>query len=170
MNIFYLDKDPKLAAQMHCDKHVVKMILETAQLLCTAHRELDGVSSINSYGDIGQPYHEIELYKSTHKNHPSAVWVRNSASHYSWTCQLFIWLCEEYLYRYKRQHATDAKFRWVLGNHPKNIPLDAFTPPPQCMPDEFKRPDVVDAYRAYYKGAKASICKWTNREVPSWWN
>ena len=86
MNIFYLDKDPKKCAEMHCDKHVVKMILEYAQLLSTAHRVLDG----NEWAD------HVGLYKATHKNHPSAIWARESAGNYFWLNKLFQELCKEY--------------------------------------------------------------------------
>ena len=72
MNIFYLDSDPYVAAKMHCDKHVVKMILESAQMLSTAHRVLDG----DEYAD------ERGLYKMAHKNHPSTIWVRTSTDNY----------------------------------------------------------------------------------------
>lgn len=174
MNIFYLDSDPKRAAQYHCDKHVIKMILETAQLLCTAHRELGNERGIlNSYGEMGQPYHEVELYKSTHKNHPSAIWVRSSYAAYRWTFHLFRELSAEYTFRYGKQHATWQKYWWVLGLVPENIPYkdNEFTPPPQCMPDEYHRADTVEAYRAYYLGAKADIAAWNKtRPAPSWWS
>ena len=79
MNIFYLDEDPVLAAQMHCDKHVVKMILESAQLLSTAHLLIDGDELADERG----------LYKATHKNHPSSKWVRDSSENYEWLWNLF---------------------------------------------------------------------------------
>jgi len=85
MNIFYLDHNPVLCAQYHCDAHVVKMILESAQLLSTAHRETDS------------PYADF-CYKSTHKNHPSAIWVRESTDHYSWLFELFKELSNEFVY------------------------------------------------------------------------
>jgi hypothetical protein len=91
MNIFYLDRDPIEAARLQCDRHVVKMILETAQLLSTAHNELDG-------GQIA--------YKSTHKNHPSAVWARASAENYYWLQRHLGALGHEYFRRYGRVHKT----------------------------------------------------------------
>lgn len=162
MNIFYLDKDPELAAQMLCDKHVVKMILETAQLLCTAHHVL-GTNT-------------AEMYKITNKNHPCAIWVRSTWGNYEWTFSYFLCLLEEYTYRYKKKHACE-KLIGVLGNNPLSLVRHSFTnplfffesSPPQCMPDKYKQEDTVSAYRAYYKGEKAHFAKWTKREVPLWW-
>ena len=96
MNIFYLHNDPQVCAAYHCDKHVVKMILEYAQLLSTAHHELDGVPS-------------IECYKKTHVNHPSAVWARQSKRHYRWLYRLLSHTCREYTKRYRKIHATERK-------------------------------------------------------------
>ena len=76
MNIFYLDHDPRIAAKYHCDKHVVKMILESAQMLATAHRVVD-----KNDDDI--------LYREAYKNHPSTKWVRSNLYHYTWLWSLF---------------------------------------------------------------------------------
>ena len=94
MNIFYLHPDPKKCAEMHLNKHCVKMILEYAQLLSTAHRVLDGDDYANQYN----------LYKATHVNHPSAIWVRQSCYNYSWLMQLLCHLCIEYTHRYGKVH------------------------------------------------------------------
>ena len=161
MNIFYLDKSFTKSAEYHCDKHVVKMILETAQLLCTAHRELDG----NDYAD------SVDMYKSTHKNHPSAVWVRSNKNAYNWAFMLLYKLCEEYTKRYNKKHKTSRLLN-VLVHHPVNIKQsgwgDPITPPPQCMPDEYKNEDTVTAYRNYYIGAKKSFAKWAYSTTPDW--
>ena len=157
MNIFYLDKDPIIAAQMSCDKHVVKMILESAQMLCTAHRELDG--------DVPDVF-----YKSTHKNHPSTIWARSKAGNYRWLYDLFVSLCDEYTYRYGKVHLSDKKFRASLLSHPRNISFGDYIQPPQCMPDEYKCDDSVTAYRNYYMGDKAYFAKWSKRDKPNWWN
>ena len=160
MNIFVLDKDPRIAAQMMCDKHVVKMILESAQMLCTAHREL-------------QPEHDVPdvFYKSTHKNHPSSKWVRQGIWHYRWLYQHFCALCDEYTYRYGKKHLTDTKLRDLLFHPPRNIRHFAwFDPPPQCMPEEYQCDDTVEAYRNYYKKEKADFAKWTKRNEPEWWS
>tara|TARA_B100000768_G_scaffold27024_1_gene25243 strand:- start:11988 stop:12521 length:534 start_codon:yes stop_codon:yes gene_type:complete len=143
MNIFYLSHCPQKAAQVQYNKHVVKMILETAQLLCTAHHEL-GTS-------VDIPY------KATHKNHPSAIWVRSSAEAYMWAYEHMLALGAEYTKRYGKQHLTIAKCRDVLYTLPNGIPNDAFAQPPQCMPDEYKSECSVDAYWNYYENEKHTV-------------
>ena len=144
MNIFYLSHCPKKAAQVQYNKHVVKMILETAQLLCTAHIILD-----EEEADVP--------YKATHKNHPSAVWVRASAENYFWAYEHMLALGEEYTKRYGKQHLTISKCRDVLYTFPKSISNQAFTQPPQCMPDEYKTECSVDAYWNYYENEKHTV-------------
>ena len=117
MNIFYLSHDPVKAAQVQYNKHVVKMILETAQLLCTAHHELGSPINIP--------------YKATHKNHPSAIWVRSSAEAYMWAYEHMLALGAEYTKRYGKEHLTIAKCRDVLYILPLNIPNVPFEQPPQ---------------------------------------
>lgn len=151
MNIFYLSRDPHEAARLQCDRHVVKMILETAQLLSTAHNELDG-------GQIA--------YKSTHKNHPSAVWVRQSYHNYRWLWRHLEALGEQYRRRYGRVHKTIQNHSEALWWSPDNIPDGEFTDPPQCMPDECKRDDAVLAYQVYYNH-KAD--DWDARGIPMRW-
>ena len=107
MNIFYLDKNPKLCAQYHVDRHVVKMILETAQLLSTAHWLTGGEGP----------------YRATHKNHPSAIWARSNKSNYNWLCKLGLELCEEYTYRYGKIHKTQQHLEWLS----KNITAEVIT-------------------------------------------
>lgn len=149
MNIFYLDNDPTTAAKWQCDRHVVKMVLESAQLLSTAHREVDG----DSWAD------EVGLYKRTHKNHPSAVWARASKPQYDWLYEHFIALCNEYSYRYGKTHLTDTKFRHVLDYAPPSILHTKFEEPPQCMPDEYKHESAIQGYRNYYRLDK-SVNDW----------
>jgi hypothetical protein len=144
MNIFYLSHDPVQAAQVQYNKHVVKMILETAQLLCTAHHELNS--------NVNVPY------KATHKNHPSAIWVRSSAEAYMWAYEHMLALGAEYTKRYDKEHLTIAKCRDVLYTLPNNISNDPFVQPPQCMPDEYKvEGDSVSAYWNYYENEKHTI-------------
>ena len=159
MNVFYLDKCPVKSAEAQCDKHVVKMILETAQLLSTAHRVLDG----DKYAD------HAGLYKATHKNHPSAVWVRQSAGNYRWLHRHLIALCSEYTRRYKKLHATERLVHH-LREQPQNMIGNDFAAPPQCMPDEYHCTDSVAAYRSYYKHDKLSQpwAKYSYTEMPSW--
>jgi hypothetical protein len=143
MNIFYLDRDPVKAAQQHYNKHVVKMILEAAQLLCTAHHLSGNPSDVP--------------YKKTHMNHPSAIWVRSSRSNYLWCYEYMLALGAEYTRRYGKHHLTIAKCRDVLSKVPHAIHVVDFCDPPQCMPDEYKMADAVDGYKKYYEFGKAHL-------------
>ena len=161
MNIFFLDKRPDNAAEMHNDKHCVKMILEYAQMLSTAHRVLDGE---NVHPD---------LYKIAHKNHPSTIWTRSSKQHYDWLFRLFRMLSAEYSIRYSngefKVHKTWDKLGKILETAPKNIVDNGWVDPPQCMPDHCKKPDTIDAYRNYYLTEKASFSTWNYSKQPTWW-
>jgi len=162
MNIFYLDHNPKVAAQAMTDKHVVKMILESAQLLSTAHRVLDGeaVIELSKNGRRLTRYSHTTLddvlYKSTHINHPSGVWVRESQTNYMWLYEHFIALCNEYTARYNKVHASYTKLAHVLSVPPFNIAGSPFTPIKLAMPTPYHLPDVVEAYRMYYEAEKLS--------------
>jgi len=159
MNIFYLDRDPVVAAQMMCDKHVVKMILESAQMLSTAHRVLDGDEHANNAG----------MYKMAHKNHPSTIWVRANSENYDWLQQHMEALMTEYTYRYGKHHATE-RLIYSLWEHPKNITNGDFTDPPMCMPDHCKDEDTVSAYHKYYIMEKSNFATWKRRDKPEWFN
>ena len=177
MNIFVLDNKPDIAAQMHCDKHVVKMILETAQLLSTAHRVLDGtpVEYINE--STGRKVKTMELhderdlylYKATHMNHPCAIWCREARANYVWLHELFLELNKEYTHRYNKIHAC-MRLEPLLCIIPENIPENHgnMTPFPKAMPDDVKVEDPIQSYRNYYIQYKKSFARWTNRETPSW--
>jgi hypothetical protein len=160
MNIFFLSLNPEDAAKAACDKHVVKMILESTQLLYTAQ----GLTIINSLDS--NPY---QSYKPTHKNHPSAIWTRSSLPHYLWLCDLAINYCKEYQYRYgeDKEHACQKHLLWLKAN-PPGIPDNGFVEPPQCMPVQYKRESCIEAYKAYYIGEKLSFVKYTRREPPQW--
>lgn len=176
MNIFYLSKSRQLCVIYMVDKHVIKMILEYAQLLSTAHRVLDGnVENIKTNGrkytryvfDEADP--RCVLYKSTHINHPCAIWVRESIWNYRWLYGLFTNLCDEYTYRYGKIHKCDQTLRLVLQHSPRNIPkLEMKTPLPQAMPDKYKCDDCIKAYRDYYCGEKSKFANWRGRDVPYW--
>jgi len=155
MNIFYLSSCPAEAAESHNDKHCVKMILEYAQMLSTAHRELDG-----NVPDI--------LYKSTHKNHPSTIWTRSSKQHYDWLFRLFRMLSAEYMIRYGKIHKSWNTLNNILEFAPKNIKDNGWIDPPQCMPDHCKKSNTIDAYRDYYLTEKASFSTWKTKQ-PMWW-
>jgi hypothetical protein len=160
MNIFILHLNPKTCAQMHLDKHVVKMILETCQMLCAVWHVTD-------------PNHEIYTppYKLAHKNHPCSIWVRESLSNYKWLCELGLELCLEYTYRYGKTHASEKHIR-VLAEQTPPIPDLGFTKPAQAMPDMYKDKDPVEAYRHYYFFEKYNIHSWkgkiNGRETPEW--
>jgi hypothetical protein len=176
MNIFALSNDPNESAQMMCDKHVVKMVVESAQLLSTAHRVLDGECYLEKTS-IGRNIQrwllkdivmESTLYKATHINHPSSIWARKSNNNYNWLFLHFEELCKEYTYRYKKIHLTEDKLRSILYNVPNNIPVGNLTPIVQAMPDKYKSSHYVDAYRRYYIGEKSGFAKWTKRQAPNW--
>lgn len=153
MNIFFLDYDVKKCAQSHVDKHVVKMILETAQLLC-------GVHHVTGATDVP--------YKLSHKNHPCSIWTRESLSNYLYLCELGLELSYEYTYRYGKRHKSQDVIEWCIVNKP-NIVDKGFTEPAKAMPDEYKVADAVQSYRNYYMGAKADFAVWKNRETPEWY-
>jgi hypothetical protein len=152
MNIFFLSFNPRIAAEHHCDKHVVKMILETAQLLYTAHEVLPPGA-----------------YKKTHLNHPCAIWTRESKDNYKWLCQLGLALCKEYTFRYGKIHKTQAHIEWLTANIP-DLPDVGVTEIRQAMPPEYKRPNPVEAYQTYYRENKLKlrgIVRYSKRSFPS---
>jgi hypothetical protein len=152
MNIFYLSADPMEAAQLLCDKHVVKMTLESAQLLST---------TMSCFG-VAAPY------RPTHVNHPSALWVRASSAHYRWLLRHFQALCYEYKHRYQKTHRCEQLLTlftgfWLSWPGP-DLP---FMPPPQVMPPECQRlSSTVAAYQAYYQTKPAWVLRYRLRPVP----
>jgi hypothetical protein len=180
MNIFYLHKDPIKAAQMSCDKHVVKMILESAQMLCTAHRVLDGTEFIDKTANgrrIKRWKHsnkELDalLYKATHINHPSTQWVMYNLQNYVWLYRHMIALNNEFKKRYNKQvdHLTIQKIGKILEDAPKRLPVRDAKEPTPAMPDECKIPgDVVASYRKYYIMKKKDFATWRSPAVmPDW--
>jgi len=176
MNIFYLDRDPKKCAEMHLDKHVVKMIIEYAQLMSTAHRVLDG----QEYYELTANNRKIKrwrldddresvLMKASHINHPSGIWTRASDSNYSWLYVMWSFLLDEYTYRYGKIHAC-ARLRDVLIRLPNNIKDESFTEPTPAMPEDRKIPgDSLTSYHQYYIHNKNHFAKWTKREIPLWY-
>lgn len=163
MNIFWLSLNLQQCAKYHCDKHVIKMILEYAQMLSTAHRVLDSNVDQN-------------LYKATHINHPCTIWVRSSNTNYLKLYELFCYLCKEYTFRYGKIHKTESKLLELLKNPPKNIPIGEMTVPPIAITNQnikIKKDNgflVVASYRNYYNIEKSKFAKWTNREVPNWFS
>jgi len=175
MNIFAVDKDPIQSAIWLVDKHIVKMVLETAQLLSTAHRILDGTEYTDKT-KTGRNVkrwrlpdeREVYLYSATHVNHPSAVWCRANNNNYNWLYCHFLGLLAEYTHRYGKTHKCDSMSEWLM-RAPYNIEIGHLTPVTPAMPDEYKVPhDSVSSYRNYYRVAKARMHKWTKREIPEW--
>ena len=167
MNIFFLHTDPVLSAQYHCDKHVVKMILETAQILCTSV-------------DAPTPY------RSTHMNHPCVQWVKEDATHFQWTYLLGRSLCAEYAYRYDRKHVCEEKiFDWMhkeghfcFSGERGSLYKSFRRAPAQAMPEAHRHAlkgsviedceGVVNSYRKYYIHDKRALLSYTLREEPPW--
>ena len=187
MNIFYLDSDPQTCAEMHISKHVVKMIIEYAQLMSTAHRVIDGYEEIEKryvHGSLPARYRNTKvwrltdardttLYKATHMNHPSAIWCRQSEANYAWLYKMWVNLLEEYTYRYGKIHAC-SKLLEPLKDAPKNITQKPFTPPTPAMPDDVKVPgDELASYHNYYNKNKRGFASWqgkiNSRTIPTWY-
>lgn len=159
MNIFVLDEDPKICAMSHCDKHVVKMILESAQMICTTHHLLP-----NKHINYDIPY------KKTHVNHPCNRWLRDSVENYNWLIEFITHLNDEYKYRYDKD--VNHKSFDVIKNLPipdlPNLPRTRFA---RAMPDECKIDnDVIASYRKYYKTHKKDFLNFKKRGQPSWIN
>lgn len=163
MNVFYLDRDPRLAAEFHCDKHVVKMILEYTQLLMGCYYDDSGILD-----ERCQSFKKV--YKLTHKNHPSSRWVRSNISHWLYVLDLAKHLSNEYTSRYGRVHACDSILHNEIEFTPANLPNSNWEDPPQCMPDDCKSLDVVEAYRNYYRTHKSKFARWKNEKIPYWYN
>lgn len=156
MNIFVLDENPQVAAKMHNDKHCIKMILESAQLLCGVHHMTDPLTT------------EQVPYKLSHKNHPCSIWARQCIENYIWLCDLGLALCEEYTYRYGKRHKSQDIIEWCLINKPDLKENGDITPFALAMPDECKTKTAVESYRLYYLTHKKDFSTWKNRNKPEW--
>ena len=181
MNIFYLNKDPRIAAELHVDKHVVKMIVEYAQLLSTAKRMIDGTKyeARSKTGRKVQRYRlenaneEATIYKAVHYHHPSAVWARSSSQHYNWLYTLFRELGKEYTHRYHKDHSTIELLKELLKHTPVNLKDNGWQEPPPAMshyPQCIVPGDSIQSYKNYYIEAKAYFAKWTSRPTPQWFS
>lgn len=180
MNIFILSNDPIEAARLQCDKHVVKMILESGQMLCTAHRMADGIECrkrsksgkrIIKYYELLDDREDL-FYKAVHHYHPCTVWTMESKANYDWHYRHFVALCQEYSYRYNKVHLTQTKLEHALRVAPKNIPDIEQTPfklamgaAPECIfPD-----DPIKSYKLYYKTKQERFkMSWSKRQIPDW--
>lgn len=181
MNIFVLNKNTVKCAQEHCDKHVVKMILESCQLLSTAHRILDG----EQYIKLSKDNRKLKAWKlldereellcaASHINHPCGVWCRENSANYLWLHSLAVQLCKEYTHRYKKHHLYERNgLLTELANVPANLKIVEFQNPKtwvQAMPEEHKRESVEEAYQTYYIKEKERMLVWTKRNPPAWIN
>jgi len=178
VNIFVLDSDPIIAAQMTCDKHCSKMIVESGQMLSTAHRILDGTLERrpSKSGKTMVKYWTLDhdedlIYKAVHMGHPCTVWSMMSSQNYDWHYQHFKGLADEFRYRRGYDHQTWLKLKDVLKSPPKNIEHGGLTPFaiamkqfPECIVED----DPVQSYRNYYVMAKP-FAKWEwRRPTPDW--
>jgi hypothetical protein len=181
MNIFYLSHKPSRCARWHCDKHVVKMILETTQLLYTAHWVLALAASAQpdfttAPSLVSDP--KQKGYKSIRNpKHPCAIWTRESLQHYYWLCELGMALCEEYIHRFStdpadpKSHACEEHIYWLYSHPPPTLKDTGWRQPAQAMPDEYKHGSSIAAYRAYYrlnKGDLRGMLTYTARHKPHW--
>lgn len=165
MNIFVLSPIPQDAAQMHCDKHVSKMTVETAQMLSTCHRILDGDKAPS------------ELYKAAYVNHPCNKWLRESGGNYEWTYELFEALANEFKFRYGKEHKSYLKLEPYLREAPQNIPhrLSGKMTPFALAMSEFPQcivpGNAVQSYRNFYETKNSRFAmRWTKRDCPIWFN
>jgi hypothetical protein len=153
MNIFVLDSNLKKCAEYHANRHVVKMIIEYNQLLCSAHWLTDSEAP----------------YKLTHKNHPCAIWTRECIENYIWLADLCLELCKEYTYRYGKKHATIEKCFFTLQSPPHGLRTWDWTKPPSAMDESYIiSDDPIVNYRNYYKYGKTKLHAWKNRDTPVW--
>lgn len=167
MNIFFLHSNPRKCARWHCDKHVVKMLLETCQLLYTCHWMINGGADMASAPlRVGT---EQKGYKKAHWNHPCSKWVRLSAFHYLWLATLGQELLREYKFRYNgKSHLCEPHIDWLIHHIPTGLINNGWIDPFLAMPDIYKCGDAIASYRRYYIGAKSSILSYTGRHKPHW--
>lgn len=170
MNIFFLNLSPSRNARLYFNRHCIKIILEIAQMLYTAHWCSPNTATIETVSIILADGTKAKPYRKTHYNHPTAKWVRQCSANYKYTCEIGIALCREYTRRYKKTHKTQAHLEWLSNNIPEFMPfqpIQAFlatqnipigcTPIPLAMPAEFHSPDALYSYRLYYVVAKAHL-------------
>lgn len=181
MNIFVLSSDPKEIARYQNDKHCVKMILESTQMLSTVHRIRDGIfylikKDLAFKRDVKRwllPDSRNEvLYQATHMNHPCTIWSMESSGNYLWHVNLLKEMCKEYTYRYGKVHKCEGIIPYlVLPDSMRYMNLTKMTPFAIAMPDDCKIDnDPIKSYRNYYIKNKMHIAKWTKREIPDWFN
>lgn len=180
MNIFYLHSNPEECAKMHCDKHVIKMPLEVAQMACTNIRVFKALGRlpkkltseelrvVRSTPDRGVAIDDREVpYLPTHENHPCTIWMRSTRGNWDWAISYAEQLNEEYRYRYGKSGLK--AWRVIEGLTPPEFEHKRLTAPALCLPDQYKCDDPVMSYRNFYLGEKAKIATWKRRRPPAWW-
>lgn len=161
MNIFILSKDQKKCVEYMFDKHIVKIILEIVQMLCTAKRLIDHDKEEELEG----------LYKIAHKNHPVTKWIRESEGNYIWTTKLLEEMHNEWRYRFghseEKFHKSYLVYKTIKQPKFEKVEMTNF---PQAMPEQYKcENDAVTAYRNYYMSPeKSKLMSWKKREKPEW--
>ena len=182
MNIFVLDENPSIAAKAHCDKHVVKMIVESAQMLSTAHRMLDGNEcrrpsksgkTMSRYWTLPDD-RETHMYRAVHMHHPCTKWTMETSGNYDWHFMLYMALCNEYQVRYGKIHKTDSCLSEALcelPHHIKAAPRTQWAMAMKANPECMDPSDAVKSYRDFYKTKRTRFnMAWTNRPTPNWFN
>lgn len=195
MNVFYTDTDPIIAANNLNDKHIIKMCLETAQILST----------------VSHRYGVTAPYKPTHSKHPCVLWAGESKEHWTWLVRHGLAIGNEYRRRYDKEHKSVKVIQWCdkQGGRP---PSKGWNSPPACMPNQFKynlndfwkdvqesaravkgpawlkagitlnsnvfetfnskinikNLNITKSYRTYYQKDKASFATWRT-QPPTWW-
>jgi hypothetical protein len=161
MNLFILDEDVVLSAQYHCDKHIVKMPTETAQMISFVYHDKEFWNE--EIPDF------IMQFSKTHYKHPCSIWIRESLSNFIYACKLGIELYKEYQYRYnkpdKHKRAIDI-FNFAIANPPK-IKDKGLTKYAMAMDIQYIKFDSpIENYRCYYKEGKKHLLNWKNRKTP----
>ena len=172
MNIFVLDRDPSKAAHMMCDKHVVKMILESAQMLSAV---LDYQYRSDRKGESNDPViktYGLPGYPRAHAKHPCTLWARDSKENAMWLVKHMRALCFEYTRRYGKFHKQDAlPMVYEAQLEYCQFELPCQTEFVQAITNtDLHRDDPVEAYREYYRKEKAHFCTWKHGEVPEWFD
>lgn len=183
MNIFVLDENPRKAAQFHCDKHVVKMILEAGQMMCSSHwlwnlrthrKKLSDFKRVRDAKEFvinNTSSKHLPPWSMTHVRHPCTLWTAENTGNYVWHTELMRGLLDEYTLRYQKKHKSEPVYEWLLKNKPQNISAGTKTDHPLCMPDDCKVVgDPVQSYRNYYNIHKSYMAKWNKLgNVPHWY-
>lgn len=185
MNIFILDENIEKSAQAHCDRHIVKMPLEMAQMLSTNLYILNGITSkaqsFREESRVKQIFQGFpkkpstserfrDYYMMYNPNHPCTIWLRQSLENTKYGIELFTALLDEYTYRYNKTGILYKVCQWMKDNYAFDLlPEIGLTPFAQALPEDLKSENAVEAYRKYYIRDKSHLAKWSKRGIPEWW-